>query len=205
MKTLKVEAVYPMAYESFADGLVHRAPPARALGRNPTSTRSRFRFACRRQHADAADGRRGPRWPIGTKQRLAFALLLYTGQRGSDVCRLTQPDVSGRLRVVQQKTGAKLVITVHRNLRTVLDASRGARWLQPKRPATRAAVLADQRRSPAAAEAKLAAAVRAAAARGSLDSPCEPARGAAAAHWRRSAVSLTSRRRRRLSCDSRRA
>ncbi len=63
------------------------------------------------------------RWPIGTKQRLAFALLLYTGQRGSDVCRMTQPDNHGRLRVVQQKTGAKLIITVHRDLRTVLDAS----------------------------------------------------------------------------------
>ena len=63
------------------------------------------------------------RWPIGTKQRLAFALLLYTGQRGSDVCCMTQPDAGGRLRVVQQKTGAKLIITIHRDLRTVLDAS----------------------------------------------------------------------------------
>jgi integrase len=63
------------------------------------------------------------RWPIGTKQRLAFALLLYTGQRGSDVCSMTQPDAKGRLGVVQQKTGAKLVITIHRELRTVLDAS----------------------------------------------------------------------------------
>ena len=37
--------------------------------------------------------------------------------------RMTQPDTNGRLRVVQQKTGTKLVITVHRDLRTVLDAS----------------------------------------------------------------------------------
>ena len=64
------------------------------------------------------------RWPVGTKQRLAFALLLYTGQRGSDVCRMTQTDGTGRLRVVQQKTGAKLVITVHRDLRN--DLGRGA-------------------------------------------------------------------------------
>lgn len=65
------------------------------------------------------------RWAIGAKQRLAFALLLFTGQRGSDVCRMTKPDGNGRLRVVQQKTGAKLVITVHRDLRAVLDASPG--------------------------------------------------------------------------------
>src|ERR1019366_9220854 len=35
------------------------------------------------------------RWPIGTKQRLAFALMLYTGQRRSDVHRMTWPDVTG--------------------------------------------------------------------------------------------------------------
>ncbi len=63
-------------------------------------------------------------WPIGTKQRLAFALLLFTGQRGSDVCRMTWPDATGRLRVVQQKTGARLVITVHRDLKAVLDTAR---------------------------------------------------------------------------------
>jgi enterobacteria phage integrase len=63
------------------------------------------------------------RWPIGSKQRLAFALLLYTGQRGSDVCRMTQPDANGRLRVVQRKTGARLVITIHGDLRAVLDAA----------------------------------------------------------------------------------
>src|SRR3712207_8216643 len=28
------------------------------------------------------------RWPLGTKQRLALALLLYTGQRRSDVVRM---------------------------------------------------------------------------------------------------------------------
>ena len=29
------------------------------------------------------------RWPQGTRERLAFSLLLYTGQRGSDVHRMT--------------------------------------------------------------------------------------------------------------------
>jgi integrase len=49
-------------------------------------------------------------WPIGTKQRLAFALMLYTGQRRSDVHRMTWADVSGNtIRVVQQKTRRKLV------------------------------------------------------------------------------------------------
>jgi integrase len=61
------------------------------------------------------------RWPIGTKQRLAFALLLYTGQRRSDVHRMTWADVSGAaIRVVQQKTGRKLEIPLHRELLAVL-------------------------------------------------------------------------------------
>jgi hypothetical protein len=64
------------------------------------------------------------RWPIGTKQRLAFALLLYTGQRRSDVHRMTWADVSGEtIRVVQQKTGRKLAIPLHRELLTALAAA----------------------------------------------------------------------------------
>jgi enterobacteria phage integrase len=40
-------------------------------------------------------------WPIGTKERIAFALMLYTGQRRSDVHRMTWADVSERtIRVV---------------------------------------------------------------------------------------------------------
>ena len=64
------------------------------------------------------------RWPIGTKQRLAFALHLYTGQRRSDVHRMTWADVKGaEIAVVQQKTGAKLVIALHDALAAILAAS----------------------------------------------------------------------------------
>lgn len=60
-------------------------------------------------------------WPAGSKQRLAFALQLFTGQRRSDVHRMTWADVKGdRIRVVQQKTGAKIDIPLHTDLRTVL-------------------------------------------------------------------------------------
>lgn len=64
------------------------------------------------------------RWPIGAKQRLAFALMLYTGQRRSDVHRMTWADISdGRIRVIQQKTGARLRIRIHRELAKVLEAA----------------------------------------------------------------------------------
>ena len=54
------------------------------------------------------------KWPIESKQRLAFALFLYTGQRRSDVHRMTWADYRGSvIHVVQQKTRKKLVIPVH--------------------------------------------------------------------------------------------
>jgi integrase len=64
------------------------------------------------------------RWPIGSKERLAFALMLYTGQRRSDVYRMTwaQFDVAA-VKVTQQKTGARLVIPLHTDLRAVLAAA----------------------------------------------------------------------------------
>jgi integrase len=49
------------------------------------------------------------RWPVGTRQRLAYALLLYTGQRVGDVAKMNRADVVGaELHVIQQKTGAEL-------------------------------------------------------------------------------------------------
>ena len=51
------------------------------------------------------------RWAEGTRERLAFALLLYTGQRGSDVHRMSWADYVGdAIRVAQQKTATKLTI-----------------------------------------------------------------------------------------------
>jgi enterobacteria phage integrase len=65
------------------------------------------------------------RWPPGSKQRLAFALMLYTGQRRSDVHRMTWADVNGdAIRVTQQKTGAKLTIPIHSRLMAALSEAR---------------------------------------------------------------------------------
>jgi len=63
-------------------------------------------------------------WPSGTRPRLALALLLYTGQRRSDVVRMGPADVSGMaIRVTQQKTGSALVIPLHADLRREIDAA----------------------------------------------------------------------------------
>lgn len=61
------------------------------------------------------------KWPIGSRERLAFALLLYTGQRASDVTKMAWTDVSDDgIWVVQRKTKAKLLVPLHPELRSIL-------------------------------------------------------------------------------------
>jgi integrase len=63
---------------------------------------------------------------IGTKARLASALGLFTAQRRGDCIAMGPQHVrNGMLRVKQQKTGAVLMIPVHPELQTVLDAAAG--------------------------------------------------------------------------------
>jgi len=65
-------------------------------------------------------------WPIDTKPRLAFALLLYTAQRRSDVIRMGRQHIrNGVLQVRQVKTGIVLDIPVHPDLQAVIDATPG--------------------------------------------------------------------------------
>ncbi len=65
-------------------------------------------------------------WPIGSTPRLAFSLLLYTGQRRSDVVGMSWADVDdGTICVVPLKTkrstGVKLWIPIHTALAEVLS------------------------------------------------------------------------------------
>jgi integrase len=60
---------------------------------------------------------------IGTRERLALALGLYTGQRRGDVIRMGRQHVrDGVLHVRQEKTNAVLAIPVHHELARVLAA-----------------------------------------------------------------------------------
>ena len=62
--------------------------------------------------------------PIGSKARLALALLLYTAQRRGDVIKLGRQHIrDGEITVRQQKTGATLVIPVDPRLQAILDAT----------------------------------------------------------------------------------
>jgi integrase len=61
---------------------------------------------------------------IGSRARLAFALLLYTGQRRSDVIKMGRQHLRGdRITVRQQKTGVQLEIPIHPELARVIAAT----------------------------------------------------------------------------------
>lgn len=62
------------------------------------------------------------RHPIGTKPRLAMALMLYTGQRRGDAVNLGWKDVTGnRIAVRQEKTGTPLSLWMHVSLLEALE------------------------------------------------------------------------------------
>ena len=62
------------------------------------------------------------RWPAGTVERVAFELLLNTGQRGGDVASMRRAQyLQGVIHLVQAKTGARLEIPAAAELRAVLD------------------------------------------------------------------------------------
>ena len=95
------------------------------LDRDPSTGIKRPKSKETRSWTDAEIRQFEIRWKVGTKQRLAFALFLYTGQRRSDVHRMTWADIAGdRVRVIQQKTGADLLIPIHADLAKALAVAK---------------------------------------------------------------------------------
>jgi integrase len=66
------------------------------------------------------------RWPLGTPQRLAMEILLYTGLRRSDAVRLGRqhmtPDGKA-FQITAVKTGVQLYIPIHPDLKDVLETA----------------------------------------------------------------------------------
>jgi integrase len=77
---------------------------------NPFSRIRRYRLGSHHTWTDAELDRYRERWPLGTRERLAFAVLLYSGQRVSDAVRLQRSDI---MQFKQRKTGAELSIPAH--------------------------------------------------------------------------------------------
>jgi integrase len=64
------------------------------------------------------------RWPIGTKQRTAYALMLYVGTARVDVHGMTWPQIeAGGVGYVRNKTGVGVDIGLHSELQRALAAA----------------------------------------------------------------------------------
>src|SRR5262245_34528440 len=62
--------------------------------------------------------------PIGSQARLGLGLALFTGQRASDLVGMGKQHVrDGQISVVQRKTGTRLWIPIHPDLKVMIDAT----------------------------------------------------------------------------------
>jgi integrase len=90
---------------------------------NPFSGIPSYKIGTRHTWTDAELAAFETKWPLGTRERLAYTLLLYTGQRVGDVARMRRQDIlNGAINVVQEKTGAELAIPIHSNLHAAMKA-----------------------------------------------------------------------------------
>jgi integrase len=91
---------------------------------NPCQKLKRYRGGEFRSWTDEELSTFEKNWPLGTRERLCFDLLLYTMQRGGDVVKLKRSDiVDGIWRVTQQKTHTKLLVPIHKALQSSVKAS----------------------------------------------------------------------------------
>ena len=95
--------------------------------KNPTLgvKRVKFKTAGHKTWSEAEIERFEAKHPIGSRARLAFALLLYTGQRRSDVLRMGRQHIhkgvdQGKTKVTEE---SHLEIPVHPHLPATIDAT----------------------------------------------------------------------------------
>lgn len=97
---------------------------ARLTSADPTAGIERHKTGTHHTWTDDEIAAYEARWPIGTRERLALALLLYTGQRVGDAVRITRGDIkAGLIRLKQRKTGAEVEIAVAAELAAVVRAT----------------------------------------------------------------------------------
>jgi site-specific recombinase XerD len=123
---------------------------------NPFAGMAKYKGGTHHTWTDAELRTFEARWPLGTRERLAYTLLLYTGQRGGDVVRMRRQDIiSGAIGIVQEKTGTALSIPIHPNLHAAMKAgpSKGMNLIGDEhgRPIGRAALTELMKRAAKAA------------------------------------------------------
>jgi integrase len=83
---------------------------------NPMLGIEAFKIGEHHTWTDVELGKFEQKWPLGTRERLAYSLLLYTGQRVGDVAKMTREDIAGgMIHVVQDKTAPRCGFQSARN------------------------------------------------------------------------------------------
>ena len=82
---------------------------------NPFANSPKYKIGTHRAWTDAELDTYKRRWQVGTRERLAYDVLLYSAQRVGDVVRIQRSlDIrNGVITVVQQKTGAEVFVPLH--------------------------------------------------------------------------------------------
>jgi integrase len=109
---------------------------------NPFNAVPKYKIGTHHTWTDEQLGAYEKRWPLGTRQRLVFDVLLYSAQRVGDVVRIQRSDIrNGVMTVVQQKTDAEVFVPLHPALARSIKAgpSKGVYLIGDKngRPITR--------------------------------------------------------------------
>jgi integrase len=86
---------------------------------NPFKRVPVYRLGTRHTWTDEQLAAYEQRWPLGTRERLAYAVLLYSAQRVSDAVKLKR---AATITLTQDKTGEELTIPVHPALARALKA-----------------------------------------------------------------------------------
>jgi integrase len=81
---------------------------------NPFDAVPKYKIGTHHTWTDAELDAYEKRWPVGTRERLAFDVLIYTTQRVGDAVRIQRSDIrNGVITLVQQKTGAEVFVPLH--------------------------------------------------------------------------------------------
>jgi integrase len=90
---------------------------------NPFVAVPRYKIGTHHTWTDEQLGAYEKRWPLGTRERLAFDILLYTAQRVGDAVRIQRSDIrNNTISVVQQKTGTQVFVPMHPALARSISA-----------------------------------------------------------------------------------
>jgi integrase len=133
-KIVNEKSATPFGQRNFLNTLRAMFKWAKAEGRIPDDptlgvSREKIKTTGYRTWSEEYIERFQATYPIGTKERLVFALLLYTGQRRSDVIKMKREDIRDNILTIDQgKTEggeeAHLEIPVHPKLREIIEATR---------------------------------------------------------------------------------